>query len=51
MPDFTPILGFGDDLSIMAAALAATAIYVTDEVKEQARHTLQGWFGDKNPAA
>jgi uncharacterized membrane protein YkvA (DUF1232 family) len=45
IPDFTPILGFSDDMSIMLAALAATAVYITDDVKLQARTTLTGWFG------
>ncbi len=46
IPDVTPLLGFSDDLSIMATALAATALYITDDVKLQARKTLTKWFGD-----
>lgn len=44
IPDLAPVLGYTDDLSVMAAALATVAFYITPEVKAQARHKLDAWF-------
>ena len=46
LPDLTPLLGYTDDLSILAAALVTVASYITDEVKQQARDKMQTWFGN-----
>ncbi|GAA4324477.1 YkvA family protein [Pigmentiphaga soli] len=46
VPDFIPGVGFGDDLSLLVTTMAATALYVTDDVKAKARQTMAGWFGD-----
>src|SRR5690554_3728608 len=48
IPDLAPLIGYTDDLSVMAAALATVAYYVTPEVKAQAHNKLSDWFG---PAA
>lgn len=45
IPDLAPLLGYTDDLSVMAAALATIAFYVTPEVKAQAHDKLDQWFG------
>jgi uncharacterized membrane protein YkvA (DUF1232 family) len=45
LPDLTPILGYTDDLSILAAALVTVASYITDEVKLEAKNKMQTWFG------
>ena len=45
VPDLAPIVGYTDDLSIMTAALATVAFYITDDVKQQASTKLQDWFG------
>lgn len=45
IPDFTPVVGYGDDLGALAMALATTASCVNGEVKEQAKSKLQDWFG------
>ncbi|WP_397475060.1 YkvA family protein [Pusillimonas sp.] len=45
IPDLAPIIGYTDDLSVMAAALATVAFYVTPEVKAQAHDKLDRWFG------
>ena len=47
IPDFVPG-GYGDDLVVIAAALVAVALYITDEVKAKARGKLIVWFGKKN---
>jgi uncharacterized membrane protein YkvA (DUF1232 family) len=48
VPDLLPVLGYTDDLSVMAAALATVAFYGTPEIKEQVRRKLAQWF-DKTP--
>ena len=45
VPDFLPVVGFSDDLTALTAALGIIAVYVTDEVKDQASETLKRWFG------
>ena len=45
IPDLLPFIGFGDDLTVMAAALAMVAVYINDDVKRQARITTEKWFG------
>ncbi|HTJ99040.1 MAG TPA: DUF1232 domain-containing protein [Bordetella sp.] len=45
IPDLTPLVGYTDDLTVLAAALATVAVYVTDDVKRQAADKLRDWFG------
>lgn len=47
IPDLAPIVGYTDDLSIMAAALATVAYYITPQVKAQAHDKLDTWLGPK----
>jgi uncharacterized membrane protein YkvA (DUF1232 family) len=42
IPDLIPILGFGDDAAVIAAALAAVASELKPEHREKARETLDG---------
>ena len=44
IPDLMTIAGFTDDLGIITAALATVSLYITAEVKQQARQTLDKWF-------
>ncbi|MGO1766951.1 MAG: YkvA family protein [Advenella sp.] len=44
LPDFIPGIGYTDDLSVIAAALAAVAYYITPEVKQQAEQATNRWF-------
>ncbi|RME35571.1 MAG: DUF1232 domain-containing protein [Gammaproteobacteria bacterium] len=46
VPDFIPGAGYADDLSVLAAALAAVTRFVTPEVKARAREKLAEWFPD-----
>lgn len=50
LPDGIPAVGFGDDLTALATALAICAFYITPEVKEQARQKMRDWFGDSSIA-
>lgn len=46
IPDITPVIGYVDDLAVLAAAVATVSTYITAEVKERAAEKLRGWFGD-----
>ncbi|MGL6123638.1 MAG: YkvA family protein, partial [Shewanella sp.] len=48
IPDFTPLVGFSDDLGALAAALTMVTLYIDDDVKALAADKLALWFGD-NP--
>ena len=45
IPDITPVVGYVDDLAVLAAAVATVATYITAEVKQRASEKLTGWFG------
>ena len=45
IPDALPVIGFTDDLAILAAAVSSVAMYIDDSVKAQARAKLRDWFG------
>lgn len=47
IPDLAPLIGYTDDLSVMAAALATVAFYITPQVKAQAHDKLDQWLGPK----
>lgn len=51
IPDLAPLIGYTDDLSIMAAALATVAFYITPEVKAQAHLKLDSWFSTSSASA
>jgi uncharacterized membrane protein YkvA (DUF1232 family) len=42
VPDFLPLIGLGDDLSVLSAALAAVAVHITPEHRAKAR----AWLSD-----
>lgn len=44
VPDPIPVLGFLDDATVLAGALAIVRFYVNDEVKEKAKATLAKFF-------
>jgi len=46
VPDLTPVLGYTDDLGVLAFGLVAIAAHVNGEVREKARWQLAKWFGD-----
>ena len=47
IPDITPIVGYADDLGVLALALATVSVYVDDEIRAKARNTMQEWFGSR----
>jgi uncharacterized membrane protein YkvA (DUF1232 family) len=46
IPDMTPVVGYADDLGVLAMAVAAVAIYIDDEVKFQTAQKMKDWFGE-----
>ena len=42
IPDFTPIVGYGDDAGVIATTLTTVGAYVTDEHREKAKEWLVG---------
>ncbi|MBP5200397.1 MAG: DUF1232 domain-containing protein [Schwartzia sp.] len=47
IPDFTPVVGYGDDVSAIGAAIVMAQMYIDDNVKQQARDKIQSLFGDE----
>lgn len=45
IPDMLPGVGYTDDLGVIAAAITAVSMYITDEVKQQTAQKLRDWFG------
>lgn len=46
IPDVLPGVGYTDDLGVIAAAITAVSMYITDDVKQQASQKLRDWFGE-----
>lgn len=44
IPDFIPVIGYADDLGVLAAAVSAVALYIDDDVKAKASKKLKDWF-------
>ena len=45
IPDFTPIVGFADDLGAILSTLAIVVRYATPEILERAKERANEWFG------
>jgi uncharacterized membrane protein YkvA (DUF1232 family) len=46
IPDFTPAVGFADDLGALVVALSTVAAHIDGDVRKRAREKLKDWFGD-----
>lgn len=44
--DYMPVVGFADDLGILAAAVTTVITYITPAIKKQARDKTNEWFGE-----
>jgi uncharacterized membrane protein YkvA (DUF1232 family) len=44
--DLTPVVGYADDLGVLALAIAAVATYINDDVREKAAIKMENWFGE-----
>lgn len=47
-PDFIPVIGFLDDLAILATTLKIVDVCITSDVKAKAKAKLGDWFGNEN---
>ena len=46
IPDFTPAIGYSDDLGVLALAIVAVAMFIDDKVKQKSKAKLKSWFGE-----
>jgi uncharacterized membrane protein YkvA (DUF1232 family) len=46
IPDITPVVGYSDDLGVLAVAMATVSVYIKEEHRQKAEDTWRGWFGD-----
>jgi len=45
IPDLTPVLGYTDDISVMAAAIATIAVHISPEIRRRAKAKVVDIFG------
>ena len=45
--DFTPAVGYADDLDVLALAVAVVAAHIDEEVREKAAARVRKWFGEE----
>ena len=45
IPDLAPIIGYTDDLAMLAFGITVVAAYINDEVRHKARTKLNYWLG------
>ncbi|MBO1583385.1 YkvA family protein [Bacillus sp. XF8] len=46
IPDFTPVVGYADDLGALGVALMQVVTYIDEDVKQQAKEKLSSLFGE-----
>lgn len=44
IPDVIPVIGYSDDMAVLAGALVMLAPYLTDEIRRKANATMKSWF-------
>jgi len=44
IPDFTPVIGLGDDIATIAGAIVVLAAYITEEISAKADEMLPEWM-------
>lgn len=47
--DLAPMVGYADDLGVLALAVAAVASYINDDVRAKAAKKMADWFGEGTP--
>jgi uncharacterized membrane protein YkvA (DUF1232 family) len=48
IPDFAPLLGFTDDVGVLLLILRQMTVYITPEIRKQAREHVRKWFGESS---
>lgn len=51
IPDIAPLLGFTDDLGVLLLIIRQMAVYITPEIRKQAREHVLKWFGETESTA
>ena len=46
IPDLIPVLGFTDDLGVLAVALTIVVLHIKPAHREQAQRQVRAWFGE-----
>jgi uncharacterized membrane protein YkvA (DUF1232 family) len=46
IPDFIPIIGYGDDFAVLFTVVKMITSYIDEQVINDARGQLNEWFGD-----
>jgi uncharacterized membrane protein YkvA (DUF1232 family) len=46
IPDISPVVGYADDLGVLASAVATVGMYINEDVKVLATQKLKDWFGE-----
>ncbi len=46
IPDFIPVIGLTDDLTVLAAAIAALEMNIPQTAKDEADAKMREWFGE-----
>ena len=46
IPDFAPLIGFADDLGVLLLIIRQMAVYITPEIRKNAREHVRKWFGE-----
>ncbi|RNM19035.1 DUF1232 domain-containing protein, partial [Dickeya undicola] len=44
IPDAIPVVGYTDDLAVLATALATVSMYIDEKVKQLAAQKISDWF-------
>ena len=50
IPDFIPIVGYGDDFAVLFATVRMISAYIDPQVINDAKFRLTEWFGEVNDA-
>lgn len=50
IPDLAPLVGYTDDLAVLASAVGIIAFYIDDGVRARTRELLDRWFGGEAQA-
>ena len=45
IPDVVPLVGYSDDLGVLALAVTTVAAYINEDVKVMAKTKMRDWFG------
>ena len=46
IPDITPVVGYADDLGVIALAVSSLKKQITPKIKKQAKDKLKDFFGE-----